>query len=216
MRQARVIDIHEYWRTGGTDWARLKANFDVVGIRACVGEDVDELLVEHVDQAKAHGVPYYTYCVPLASLDPGYQAEFYLDQYGVGPAPKVWDVEPTGGMMVNAVQARELFELVPSAWLYSNEYYLKQLGVPAWLQDVDVVWLAQYYYQVYPFKYRKFEPFLDKYPWRQPSSAGRLGLTATLWQFTDYGDARFYCANDVTDDPDWREIFAEYTMVCHL
>ncbi|MFN2233882.1 MAG: hypothetical protein ACK2U1_06600 [Anaerolineales bacterium] len=203
MRQARIIDIHEYYRTGGIDWLRLKANFDAVGIRALVGSVVDELLEEHVDYAQRYEIPYFTYCVPSKKVNAEKQAALYLDQYGVKDAPKVWDIEPVGGELVDGETVSILFQCVQDAWYYSNENYTNKIGNPKFLKDVEVIWLAQYYYQIYPLKYRKFKPFLDKYAWQQPKSAVRLGLNATLWQFTNYGDARYYCANERTNDPDW-------------
>ena len=51
-------------------------------------------------------------------------------------APKVWDVEPVQGALIDADHLRELFEFQPDAWYYSNEYYTNQMGNPAFLKEI--------------------------------------------------------------------------------
>ena len=63
---------------------------------------------------------------------------------------------------------------------------------------------AEYRYQFFPYKYRKFEPFLNKYTWWPPRWATSFGIDVTVHQFTDYGDAQYHLANAITEDPDYR------------
>lgn len=207
--QPRAVDIHEWYRTGGTDWPRLHANFDVVGIRAGQGVDVDALLVEHIDKAKYYDIPYFTYWIPEQFDDPIYQADKYLDQYGVLDGLACMDIEPAGGGMVIEYQARKFIERVDAkhraqCWYYSNYPYTNDIGNPGWIKTRPVFW-AEYRYQFLFTKYRKFEPFLEKYPWWPTRWATALGIDVTLHQFTDYGDAQYYLANAKTDDEYYRD-----------
>lgn len=207
--QLRAVDIHEWYRTEGIDWDRTAANFDIVGIRAVVGDHVDELLEEHVDHCQARKIKYFTYCIPGVNESPEWQADFYLDQYGVSDGLICGDVEPDvkGGALGTEYLYRKFFERLAQrrsdpAWYYSNYNNTKKIGNPAWIKSLPVFW-GEYRYEYLTVKYRKFENFLARYPWWPPRWATELGISVTLHQFTDYGDARFYLANATTGNPSY-------------
>jgi len=205
--QLRAVDIHEYYRTGGIDWQRADQNFDIAGIRACVGTRMDKLLPEHINYCKLMGIPYITYQVPVHGKDPDEQTDFYLSLPGVSDGLIAEDIEPYEGIMVTAAEAKAVFDALDRkrsdmAWYYSNYYYTNKIGNPAWIKYRQV-WWAEYRYESGTTKFRKFEPFLAVYPWWQPRWAQVLGIDVTLHQLTDYGDAQFYLARAYTDDPDW-------------
>lgn len=209
MIQPRIVDIHEYYRIGGINPAKMKANFDIVGIRAAVGEDIDNLLEEHVDLCVDWAMPYFTYQVPVAWLDPEYQAEVYLSLYGVMDGPACQDVEISGGKIITAYQGQKHIEWIDKhhpckCWYYSNNYYTKMFGNPRYIKERPVFW-AEYPYRVYPFLYSDFDSFLAKYPWWVPRWAADLGITPIINQFTKKGDAQTFIANPKTDDPEHRD-----------
>lgn len=207
--QPRAVDIHRYYRTGGINYIKFKANFDFVIIQACVGDRPNELLEEQVTGCKSVNLDYETYCVPDPAEDPVWQADFYLDLPGVSEAPKYGDIEPTGGQMVSEYQARKFLERIDQksagkAGYYSNYAYTKTLGNPQWIKERDV-WWAEYRYAppLYLYKFSMFEPFFEKYPWWIPKWAAVFSITPILHQLTDKGDAQHYGANPTTNDPQY-------------
>ena len=210
-RQARVVDISRYWRTGGIDWPRLKGNFDAVIIAAGVGFQADALLPEHTEKAEAHDIPYATFHIPDPAKDMAEQAQFYAEQPGV-KGHRVfgdWEAPYRGSREPNQVEFLYYLTALDhhaeqNAGIYSRMEILKRMGLPDWLHGRDL-WLAQYIYEFYAdaLQYRRFEPFLERYPMRVPPSANGTGLeeNVVLWQFTEKGDARHYCARRLTEDP---------------
>ena len=93
-RQARVVDISRYWRTGGIDWPLLKVNFDAVIIAAGVGFKSDVLLLEHTEKAVEHDVPYATFHIPDPAMDMAEQAHFYSELPNVKKCKVFGDWEP--------------------------------------------------------------------------------------------------------------------------
>ena len=206
-RQSVIVDIHEYYRVGGIDWPRAADNFDAIGIRCCVGMEHDDLFFYHVEKAVLHDMIYFTYAVPQAFYPPDEQVDFYLETDGVADHAVVGDIEESDGDMVSEYQARKFFERLiarqTNPWYYSNYYYTSKLGFPQWIQPL-VKWWAEYPYDILT-KYRKWERYLIKNPWKIPKWAVKAGYTPEFHQLTDYGDARHYLANAATDDPKWRQ-----------
>jgi len=210
-RQARVVDISRYWRTGGINWPLLAENFDAVIMSAGVSFKMDVLLPEHTELAEEHNVPYATYHIPDSNMNMPEQAQFYSELSGVKGHKVFADVEipytggdlPTAAEMLSYLMALDNFTNQFSC-IYSRIEILKRLGFPAWLFERDL-WIAQYIYENYEdrIQYFKFEPFLDRFGMKVPPSVVGTGLeeNVQLWQFTEYGDARFYCANRLTADP---------------
>lgn len=207
-RQAVVVDIHEYYRTGGIDWPRAADNFDALILRAAVGFRLDELYFEHMEKAELHFERVATYAVPDPQYPPDELADFYYEIEGVSAHPIIGDIEPTGGAMVTEYQARKFFERLSSRggpfapWYYSNYNYTEALGFPQWVAPMVKFW-AEYPYDIYT-KYRKVDRYLSKNPWKIPKWAVRSGYTPELHQFSNYGDAQFYLANAKTEDPKWQ------------
>lgn len=213
MNQARVVDIHRYYRTGGVDWYKLKVNFDAVIISAGVGMVANPLLREQVDGAIEHGLPYATYHIPsVAASSMATQAAHYLSLYGVSDALACIDIEPPSSKVrcVNESEAmiyiRELEDRTGYApLLYSNPKYINEaIKRPAWLRYYRL-WLAQWPYEYWwLFKqYTGFESFLGKYAGQYPPYVRGSDLQAStvLWQFTCKGDAQALCASAYTADP---------------
>lgn len=206
-RQARIIDIHEYYRTGGINWNDASENLDALGIRANIGMRMDKLYLEHSEQAEKFDIDWFTWSVLDPAFPPDEQADYYTELPGVKSHRKCGDIEPVGGVMPSEYQARKFFERVDLrggelTWFYSNHNYTQKLGFPAWING-RVIWWAEYPYE-YPFiQYKYFDSYLEKNPWKIPKWAVRDGITPTFHQFTNVGDARYYLANDQTQDPQW-------------
>jgi len=210
-RQARITFIHESYRTGGIDWPRAAESLDAIGIRACVGFDVDDLYYEHIDKAAEHELDFFTVCLPSASINPIEQADFYFELPEVASRPQCLDIEPQwrGGPMVSEYQARKNFERLAernqferSAWYYSNYASTQRLGFPQWIKDLFVYW-AEYPYDIFPLFYSKFERYLERNPWKIPKWAGRAGITPGIHQLSEKGDGRYYFTNEYTGDPNF-------------
>ena len=110
--QMRIIDINEWWRTGGIDPEELKMSAEVVIIQAYNGRRMNPLLKEQVDLCNAYQIPYETYAIPNSLLSGKDMADLYLDLYGVLHAPKWADIEPSGGTIVTQNQAWEFIKRV--------------------------------------------------------------------------------------------------------
>ena len=212
-RQARIIDISRYWRTGGIDWSLLKGNFDAVIIAAGVGFKSDVLLLEHTEKAVEHDVPYATFHIPDPAMDMAEQAHFYSELPEVKTHKVFGDWEPPYKGSREPDQVEFLYYLIAldgyteqEAGVYSRIEIIKRMGSPDYLKKRDL-WLAQYIYEIYTeakkVKYRKFEPWLERYAWKLLPAVIGTGLeeNVKIQQFTDFGDARFYCANRITADP---------------
>jgi hypothetical protein len=207
-RQAVVVDIHRYYRTGGIDWPRCASNFDAVGIRAARGMEMDELFYEHVDGALSVDLPYFTYTVPDPLYPADELADFYIGLDGVANHAVAGDVEPTLGRFGDQNFYRSFFMHLASKsgefdpMYYSNYNSTKKLGFPQWVLPMRK-WWAEYPYE-FPIirrQYRRLDSYLDKNPYKIPKWASRVGYTPFIHQFTDYGDAQYYLANATTGDP---------------
>lgn len=204
-RQAWGVDIHEYYRTGGINWDQAAEIFDFIGIRACVGEDLDELYLEHIEEAEKRFSRIFTYQAFDPRISPLRNISFYLSIPKVKDHPRCGDVEPVGGQMVSESQARSCFDLLDESgdqgWYYSNYNYTSKLGFPLWIKNRVKFW-AEYPIDILTF-YNKIERYLEKNPWKVPKWAARIGYIPEIHQFTKKGDARYYLANEKTDDPDF-------------
>ena len=219
MIQARVVDIHRYYRTGGIDWGRVKANFDAVIICAAVGWMADRLLAEHIRHCKEIGMPFATYMIPdvrAGTMDE--QAAFYLDLPGVQDGVMMQDIESPaprlGVKCISSVDGRRFIRYLEKhcarqPWNYVNPNYLGALRWPDWAKGYPM-WLAQWPYRPNSeLLYDRFEPFLEAYRGKLPgflySSKGRkYAESCVLWQFTCKGDAQHYLANAHTQDAVYR------------
>lgn len=208
-RQARVVDIHEYYRTGGIDWPRCAENFDAVIIRAAKGLEIDDLFFEHVEMAVLHDMLYITYQVPDARKPFDENVDFYLEIEGVSGAPVCGDVEPFRGNLGSEYFYRKYFERLRfrypifDPWYYGNYNYSGKIGHPNWIKDM-FLWWAEYPFDILT-KYREIDRYLSKNPWKIPKWAVKGGYTPQLHQFTDYGNARGSLANEKTKDPKWKD-----------
>jgi hypothetical protein len=219
MNQARVVDVHRFYRKGGIDWDKLKINFDAVIISAGVGLVANPLLREQVDGARENDVPYATYHIPSPYAGTmANQAAYYLSLYGVAEALCCIDIEPPGGgyRCVNATEAYRYIQEIEdrtgfALLVYSNPKYINEaLHRPAWLPYYRL-WLAQWPYEYWWLlrQYTGFESFLRKYANQYPAYVRGTDLQSNtvLWQFTCKGDAQALCASAITADPVyWRGI----------
>lgn len=196
MDYARIVDIHEWYRDWGIDWARLDDNFDLVGIRAGVGTYQDALLGYFVDRCNTIGKPYFTYHIPTPAIfgySVEYQAGLYLGWPGVRDAMQCMDIEPPyqkyPDKMVSANEALRFIGKLERPFWYSNKAYLDRISWPAGLAGY-LNWVAGY-----PANYRYFEEFLTWYypedlpNWYQNTIYADKCM---MWQFTRKGDALHY------------------------
>ncbi len=212
MKQARIVDVHRYYRTGGIDWGKLVANFDGIIISAGVGMAANPLLKEQVDGANDHDIPYMTYHIPSPNYGMAVQAKYYLSLYGVRDAWTCGDLEPPDGKTrcINDPEAHIYLRTLEDETkikplVYTNPKIIREvLKYPSWLKEYKL-WLAQWLYQYWwLFRlYRMFEPFLvDHANQLPPFVMGTAYKDQTvLWQITCKGDAQTLCASYKTNDP---------------
>lgn len=213
MNQAKVIDIHKYYRRGGVDWQKIRENgIDAVIISAGVGMSSNPLLQEQIDGAVNNNVPFMTYHIPSPSFSMIDQVDFYLDLYGVRSAWTSVDVEPPGPgyRCINADETLTYIRRISAKTgrdplIYSNpKYIVEALRTPLWLVAYKL-WLAQWLYEYWWLrrKYTLFDNFLDKQGQKLPPFIrGKPFQSNTiLWQFSDKGIAQKYCASQTTLDP---------------
>jgi GH25 family lysozyme M1 (1,4-beta-N-acetylmuramidase) len=225
MNQVRVVDINVYYRTGGVDWTKLKANFDAVIISAGVGLWANPMLREQVDGAIAHDVPYCTYHIPSpAAGSLREQADFYLRLPGVRDATTCIDIEAPN-RRVRCVTNPEALAYIQhiedvtgsQPLVYSNPNIIHTiLADSEWLFRYWL-WVAQYYWQIgFPLylKFTDFDSFLARFSNAYPSGVRNTPLQTrtVLWQFTDKGSAQELCANVHTNDP----VYANGIQSCDL
>jgi len=205
-RQARIVDISRYWRTGGTNWPLVAENFDAVVICAGIGTRMDVLLPEHTELAEEHGVPYGTFHIPDPLVNMPEQAHWYLEQPGVRGHKQFFDCECpyVGSREPTSAEGKAYIEVLEDPALYSRAGILKAMGLPSWLKNYKL-WIARYLYEgpSYTEQYKTYEPFLEQRGWTVPPGMIGTGLEQNVigWQFTERGDARFYAANRLTKDP---------------
>jgi len=213
--QAELFDISFWARTGGTDWPRAKENMAAVIIRAGQGfYRIDELLAEHMRCSIDVELPAHTYW----QIDPREniytQADKYLSGEGVRGRKKCVAWEVTGGGLSSWADVKAfcnyLQESDPSAEVYI--YSRIRIMIEAKLSTEDVAqfnWLiAQYPYEdgYTEAQYTRFGAYLADHPYEYPADVERFGKQAwepyiIAHQFTEKLDARYYFANDRTDDP---------------
>jgi GH25 family lysozyme M1 (1,4-beta-N-acetylmuramidase) len=196
MEYARIVDIHEWYRTWGIDWARLDDNFDLVGIRAGVGTYQDALLSYFVDRCNKIGKPYFTYHIPTPAIfgvSVETQAALYLSWPGVRDAVQCMDIEPPyqkyPDIMISANEALRFIRLLERPIWYSNKLYLDKISWPAELAQ-HLNWVAGY-----PDVYKIFESFLVFHTPELLPSWYRNTIYAkrcAMWQFSKKGDAFYY------------------------
>ncbi len=217
MSQAKVIDIHRYYRTGGVDWPKLKANADAVIISAGVGMSISPLLREQVDAAIQYDIPYMTYLIPSPSFPMKEQASNYLSAYGVKEAWTCADLEPPSSNVrcVDSIEAAHFVSLLTQSTsraplIYSNPSILDTiLHLPTWIMGYKL-WMAQWLYEFWLLRrqYTRFETFLAKnsnlFPYYVRAQHPDLIRNTVLWQFSCKGDAQSLCASAFTGDPVYR------------
>lgn len=212
MKQARIVDVHRYYRTGGIDWGKLVAHCDAIIISAGVGMAANPLLKEQVDGAVAHDVPFMTYHIPSPNYNIVTQARYYLSLYGVMDAWTCGDLEPPDGRTrcVNDPEAFTYLKILEDETgikplVYSNPKYIKEaLKFPLWLKEYKL-WLAQWLYQYWWLsrQYTHFEPFLADHGDQLPPFVRGTAYEhqTVLWQFSSKGEAQEICASAETLDP---------------
>lgn len=213
-RQARILDISRYWRTGGTNWEKVKLQFDGVVICAGIGMREDILLPEHIGYANEHKVPWATYHIPDPLQNMVEQAQWYAERPGGIKEKRMfadWERpytssrEPTAAeMLAYLVRIKALAKLQPA--IYSRWEILKRMGPPVWLSQFKL-WIARYLWASgTELQYTRYEPFLAERGWKLPPEMYGTGLEGNVigWQFTECGDAQYYAANRLTADPVYR------------
>jgi GH25 family lysozyme M1 (1,4-beta-N-acetylmuramidase) len=212
MIQARLVDIHRYYRTDGVDWVKLKAHCDAVIISAGVGMALNPLLKEQVDGAVDHAIPYMTYHIPSPNFQMRIQVENYLSGYGVKDAWTCVDVESPNPKLLRCINATELFIYADYLTKLTKRKPLMYLNLKAldevlfWAARLAEfkLWIAQWPWRLWKISsYTDFDSFLSKYAGLCPGTTRNTFLQANtiLWQFTRKGNARLICANLHTADP---------------
>ena len=205
LRQARVVDISYYYRTGGINWPRLKENFDFGIIRAGVDLWPDPLLREHVDNADAYDFPYATYYFIDPDRPVDLQAAHYASAYGVKGHRMFYDWEKPwrGGRIPSAQESYNFLKALEDKTgerpkIYSRGNIFEANGDPRWLGEYEL-WISQYWKP-----YRTYGEFLVDFEWKLPPDIRdkHYAQNCILWQFTEKGDARYYLSNATTNDPD--------------
>lgn len=214
-RQSRIVDISRYWRTGGIDWPRLKENFDGVVICAGIGMRMDVLLPEHTDKANEVGVPLNTYHIPDPLQNMKEQAHWYTEQYKVTENRAWFDNEKPYLASREATMAEADYYVSSldsyhplQCGEYSRWDILIRQGLSPRLKT-HKLWIAHYLYDLeryaaglVPLTYLRYEPFFEQRAWKLPPYTPDEYKDSVIgWQITSTGDARFYCANEKTDDP---------------
>lgn len=212
MEQARVLDIHKYYRHGGVNWELVKLNFDLVIISAGVGLNENHLIEEQVAGANEHAIPYMTYLIPdVDAGSPESQADHYLDLPGVLQAITCTDVEipHAGSACFSEPQTRAFNTRIErktnrQPWMYSRTNIIDLWGNVGWLPEYTW-WIAQYLYENWLLKrqFTSFANFLAKWGGQLPPSVAKKTYknNVKLWQFSSKGPAQQLCANEHTLDP---------------
>lgn len=210
-RQAVIVYLSFYCRTGGVDWVKLADNFDGAEIRAGQGYfGVDGLFDEHVVMADAHGVPYKT----SWQLDPGESALDQIDTYcnlpGVRGHRVSLAVEDTSHGIMTATGTRAALEHCQRLTGEKPELYI---GVPTlnawdwpdWLQDYAIQ-IARYPWQIgTESQYELIDEFVRERAWELPAGVpSSHAHLVQFWQFSERLDAQRYFANAQTADPNHR------------
>lgn len=208
-RQALIVYLTFYCRTGGVNWPLLCQNFDAAEIRAGQGYyGFDELLHEHVDKSNQYGVPYLTSWQIDNRQDAAQQGRLYARGYGVADHRMSIAFERTGGGLATSAQLLTClmaveYETGERPMIYSRKNLLEEIGDPAWLLNYDVE-IAQYpYMRGTTSMYTTIERFIDERAWTLPPASANTTGAVEMWQTTRVLRARDYFANAVTNDPVW-------------
>lgn len=217
MTQARFVDVHVSYRTGGINPTLLRQN-DACVIQAGVGNWFNPLLQEQIASCMTAGVPWATYHIPDPADGPiDKQVTTWASKPNVTRAPMISDIEhpeASNPRLVTATQAHEHISTINvysdfSSIVYSRVSLLQQIfgaKLPGWW--ASYLWLAQYLYEIQDRKFIHYDPFLVRWADRLPPATDApmfadpvLRGRVIAWQFTDTGDAREYIANEHTNDP---------------
>lgn len=212
MIQHAVTDLSLYFRTGGVDAEKVRANFRAVHIRAGQGLlSTDPTYNEFYDLLD--DVPRGSYYV----FDGNDNIQQQVDLWAAatdgrrGNLKIMPDFEPS--LPHTSAQAREFVDRAEQTFgvpaiVYVSPAVIVGWGYPAWLADYPVA-LAWYLYQRGTSKtYRDYDLFLDERGGALPPLDDRFeyllpSIERGLWQFTATLDARRYAANDRTADPQY-------------
>ena len=215
--QAKLFDISFWARTGGVDWPRAAQYFDGVINRAGQGYyGYDRLLPEHMDKSEDVGLPAHAYW----QIDPRestiIQADKFLNGYKCEGKKKCIAWERTGGGLSTWPEVLAMASYISAAdpaevYIYSRINIMVEAGLN--LDDVSQFkwFIAQYPYEdAYTRElYTRFESYLEDRPYEYPAGLRRYGVEEwaphiMMHQFTSNLDARYYFANQYTEDPDWQ------------
>jgi GH25 family lysozyme M1 (1,4-beta-N-acetylmuramidase) len=218
-RQALGIDIHEYSRTGGINYSRVKdfvqaGIYDFLIIKAGLGFRESSLWKEQKKNVEAINVPYVTYHFVDPDRDEKKQISKYIDRVGKDQPNYILDVEipyrngrlPTRDeLLICCHEVQRLTGKLPI--IYSTMGILDRIGFRNEARKYKL-WIAVYKRMKTDrrYFYRKFDQFVRDYAWTSPSTVRGTGLekNVVLWQFTEKGDGRYYIFSARTKHPRWK------------
>lgn len=218
-RQALGIDIHEYSRTGGINYRRVKdfvqaGIYDFLIVKSGLGLYESSLWEEQKRNVEAINVPYVTYHFVDPDRDEKAQIRKYIDRVGSDQPNYILDVEipyrggrlPTRAELLTCChEVQKLTGKRPI--LYSTMGILDSIGFRNDARQFKL-WIALYKRMRTDrrYFYRTFEDFVDDYAGTIPSTVRGTGLESNviLWQFSEKGDGRYYIFNARTNHPRWK------------
>lgn len=209
---AHILDISGYWKDC-PDWGKIQENFNVVILRAGIGNIMDVKLEDYVSECVRRGISYATYHIPspatILAIPVERQAEIYCSWPGVQNRVTIGDLEPplkNDPRMVNSGEALRYMTALANIstrrpWWYSNADCVARMFTPSFLQNYKL-WAAQYLYDIGTDK-NQYSTFAEFFRERTPAYGPPLPTwvrdsiyekTIVAWQFTSKGDAQNTCA----------------------
>ncbi|MGD2159227.1 MAG: GH25 family lysozyme [Anaerolineales bacterium] len=220
-RQALGIDISEYSRTGGINYALVKKNvqegvYDFLIIKAGAGTSRSPLFEEQKQNVEQRGIPYATYHFTLPGQNMKEQAQKYVDWVGTDQPVYILDVEtPLGGdRPPNRDEMREIIDEMVELTnkepvIYSRMDVLQRIG---FVNDARQyrLWIAQYLWDrshlpSEKLQYHYLHDFTRDFSWSLPPSIQNTAIeeNVILWQFSEKGKGPYYIYNLRTADPNF-------------
>ena len=217
-RQALGIDIDNYARIGGTNFALAKklvqeGVYDFLIIKAGLGLLKSVTFDEQKQGAEQAGIPYLTYHFldPVENMKK--QARLYIEWVGKGQTTYIVDIErpraeEEGGRLPTKKELQEYLAEIEKLTgkhpvLYSSMKILGQIGFLTEAEKYQL-WLADYPYKNSATKelYRYFDDFLRDFKGTLPPSVRGKNLEkrVILWQFTKKGRGVDYIFNEKLPD----------------
>ncbi len=152
-RRSKGIDISHHQPPASLDWPRIAHDYDWVIARACYGVSPDRYFVEHVRQARAHGLLVGAYVFVRQTQSAADQLATLISQmeragFGEGdiaPAIDIEGNEPNGDgppdSRLAAIawrMADELEKRFGEVIVYTERDWWKAIGSPPWMLECPV------------------------------------------------------------------------------